>query len=897
MTRRRRSRLNFKVLAVLLAVLLATGGGVYAVHRHQVAKSATAAKDAGFKALAEGDLPAATTHLGHYCSFAPEDLDAREAYAQLLLDGWDQKKKAYELREHILQKDPSRDTVRLRQIHLALGIDRAIDARSHLDILLKKTPDDAELIYLRGRCAEADSKFEDAAGEYRRAIEADPLHTPAHEHLAWLLERELDQPEDANAVIDHLEAGSQRDVDTLRVLAEFHAHRRHFKPAAASAKAAIEQRPDDVRLLAKLAPIAEQHADVLARRGEVEAAGNVFAEWRGFVENGIQLRPKSPTFYIILAHLQQSAGDHDAAIATLRRGLTAIPDGDELAFLIVQQLILTDRIDLAEAELEDFPETAGGRTYRETLAGLIAVRRKKFETAKSKLQSVVDDGLDDNPFAENVRLQLARCCEALDDWADAASIYEDILRRNPANETARLGLAVALLAMGRHEEGVAEMKSLSHLEGVLQHFVLLEAETTARKPEEIRDWGPLQKFLEKKSSNVEPGESAWLRALIAVAQRDLVTAKLELRSQGLDKTDSLFDLALVVYSNRKVPLKLLEQIAEAEPQDVAASSAVLAAWAQDDFQRVNRFVKDRLGKLSRKERLLQQAEVASICQRAGELTERADPESAKRLFDQAEALLRQLVELDPHARTALVEFLVARSRSEEATTICESAFGEGSVEFAVLWLDAAQTHPDAAAALARLEAALQTAIEPSLTPTASSVSSRGELQLVLADLFTLTERYAEAETTYRRVLREAPGHPVVQNNLAWLLAMQNRRLPEALELIEATIAEQGSVPQLLDTRGCVRLALGEDEEARLDFEMSVMLEPSPDALFHLAVAEMRLDDAEAARKAMRRAKELGFRIEFALPLEKDLVSEVHAISAPSPPGEEGGRGPDEGAAE
>jgi tetratricopeptide (TPR) repeat protein len=345
MTRRRRSRLNLKVLAVLLVVFLATGGGVYAVHRHQVAKSAAAAKEAGFKAIAEGDLTAAAIHLGHYCNFAPDDLDAREAYAQVLLDGWDQKKKTYELREYILLKDPSRDAVRLRQVHVALGIDRAIDARSHLDILLTKTPDDAELIYLRGRCEEADAEFEDGANEYRKAIEADPLHTLAHEHLAWVLDRELKQSEEADAVIDHLEAGSQRDVETLRVLAEFKSHRRAFETAEEFARAAIKLKPDDVRLLAKLAPIAEQHADVLARRGELEAAVNVLAKWQGFVENGIQLRPESQAFYIVLAHLQQSAGDHDAAIATLRHGLTEIPDGDELAFLIVQQFILTDRLD------------------------------------------------------------------------------------------------------------------------------------------------------------------------------------------------------------------------------------------------------------------------------------------------------------------------------------------------------------------------------------------------------------------------------------------------------------------------------------------------------------------------------------------------------------------------
>ena len=876
MTRRHRSRLNIKLFLTLVLILAVTGSGVFAVHRHQVARSAETAREAGFEAIEQGDLENAAAQLSYYCDFAPDDLPAAEAYAKVLIEGGHLKKKAFEIQERILLKDASKDAVRVRQIRLALDLNRPADARTHCRKQLKKQPENAELIYLLAQCDQAERQFQPAAEGYRKAIEHQPDHTLAHDKLAWLLETELDQSENADVVINHLAEQNKVDAQTQRVLAEFWFHRSEFERAELAARSAISAQADDVKLLARLAPIAEKHADSLARRGEHDSAKAVLTAWQSFIESGIKAVPDSPAFYIVLAHLQQAADQHDDAVTTLRRGQKELPANGELPFLIVQQFILTDRIEDAQAELKKFPETASGRTYRNTLSGLLAVHEKKFEKARDTLAAVVEDGLDDNPFARNVRLQLARCEGKLGSWDEAAATYEDILRRRPGDESARLGLAVALLATGEHKRGVAELKSLTHLDGVLQKFILLEAERTARQPHEIRDWDPLQTFLDKESRNVDARQAAWLRALIAVAQRDLNSASEELESHGL-RSESLFDLALILFSNRDVPLDLLEAIVEFDTQDSRPASAVLAVWAQEDFSRVRMYVEAQLAGLPQRERLVRQAEVATICQTAGELIESASPEPAGKLFTAAEALFRQLADLDAEAKPVFVRFLVSRGRADEAISICEASFGGVSAEIAAAWLDAAQTHADSVTALGRLEEVLQAAVAPSLAPSPSPAFSKAELQLVLADLFAVTERNAEAETMYRRVLLEAPGHPVAQNNLAWLLAMQKRRLTEALEMIEAAISDRGLIPQLLDTRGCVQLARGEHELARVDFQMSLELEPSPDSYFHLSVALSRANEKDAAADALKSARTLGFHQDRLLTVERPLATELEAL--------------------
>ena len=108
------------------------------------------------------------------------------------------------------------------------------------------------------------------------------------------------------------------------------------------------------------------------------------------------------------------------------------------------------------------------------------------------------------------------------------------------------------------------------------------------------------------------------------------------------------------------------------------------------------------------------------------------------------------------------------------------------------------------------------------------------LQMHLADLYDLRGDYPKAEALYRDMLKDDPGNVVALNNLAWLLAQQTGQGQEALKCIETAVNGMGRRADLLDTRGMVRLTLGQTEAALADFTEASADTPSATRLFHLA---------------------------------------------------------------
>ena len=104
----------------------------------------------------------------------------------------------------------------------------------------------------------------------------------------------------------------------------------------------------------------------------------------------------------------------------------------------------------------------------------------------------------------------------------------------------------------------------------------------------------------------------------------------------------------------------------------------------------------------------------------------------------------------------------------------------------------------------------------------------------LADLNDLRGDYAKAEELYREILKDEPGNVVALNNLAWLLAQKTGEGAEALQCVEAAVNGIGRRADLLDTRGTVRLSLGQNAAALADFADAVSDTPTAARLFHLA---------------------------------------------------------------
>ena len=114
------------------------------------------------------------------------------------------------------------------------------------------------------------------------------------------------------------------------------------------------------------------------------------------------------------------------------------------------------------------------------------------------------------------------------------------------------------------------------------------------------------------------------------------------------------------------------------------------------------------------------------------------------------------------------------------------------------------------------------------------------IELLQAELLELQGRSAEVDKAYRAILDRkdlaGPQMAIVANNLAFHLA-RPETAEEAKQLIDKAILELGPHPDLLDTRGVVRLAAGENKEALADLEEAA-LDPSPLKLLHLAAAQV-----------------------------------------------------------
>ncbi|QEH39214.1 tetratricopeptide repeat protein (plasmid) [Aquisphaera giovannonii] len=219
----------------------------------------------------------------------------------------------------------------------------------------------------------------------------------------------------------------------------------------------------------------------------------------------------------------------------------------------------------------------------------------------------------------------------------------------------------------------------------------------------------------------------------------------------------------------------------------------------------------------------------------------------------AEELLRALVAQSGTTgnRLLLAAFLTRQGRVKEAFAGCDALWDEGAnPEFlatAMLQVFATPSMKLDAADSARLVGRIQRAIEQK---PASDV-----LRMSLANLRERQADYAGAADLYREGIVRNGANVLALNNLAWLLAMRNEDLPQALSLIDRAIQIKGMAPELLDTRGVIYSKMGENEKAAKDLVQATTMAPaSGSKIVHLAEAYARANDREAARQAMARLK-------------------------------------------
>ena len=152
------------------------------------------------------------------------------------------------------------------------------------------------------------------------------------------------------------------------------------------------------------------------------------------------------------------------------------------------------------------------------------------------------------------------------------------------------------------------------------------------------------------------------------------------------------------------------------------------------------------------------------------------------------------------------------------------------------------------------------------------------IKLLMAEIKDLQGKYDDVERIYREVLASKDTTPaqaaLVKNNLAFLLAVTNKDLPEALKLINESIDVMGPMSDLLDTRGLVYLNQGDLKQAMADLKLSANDSPTVSKYLHLAQAEKQADNLDAARNALAQAEELDDNRSRLTPLEQKTYQQL-----------------------
>lgn len=237
------------------------------------------------------------------------------------------------------------------------------------------------------------------------------------------------------------------------------------------------------------------------------------------------------------------------------------------------------------------------------------------------------------------------------------------------------------------------------------------------------------------------------------------------------------------------------------------------------------------------------------------------------LVQAADRYLRTAVDEDPIQVEHLAIWLLERRRDVEAFDLLDAVWQLLPTEVAAN-LSREMLH--AGANRSRREIVEQYLVASSQKQPDSLV-----LKLCLADVLSLGEKYEESEELYRAILRVDSRHVPALNSLAWNLAMRGRLLDEAMTFADRAIAQAGPVPQLLDTRGCVKLAQSRLRAATDDLIAAAEGGNSPTTLLHLAFVQAETSAPELARQTLAHAIDLGLRAEHLHPLDRDMFNRLN----------------------
>lgn len=132
--------------------------------------------------------------------------------------------------------------------------------------------------------------------------------------------------------------------------------------------------------------------------------------------------------------------------------------------------------------------------------------------------------------------------------------------------------------------------------------------------------------------------------------------------------------------------------------------------------------------------------------------------------------------------------------------------------------------------------------------------NQAQPHMLLGIIYEKQKRYDLSEKHYRVALEVNPEFAAAANNLAFILADQNKQLDEALSLARMAKEKLPNSPYVMDTLGWVYYKKGLFGSAIGEFSDCLTRIPeNPAVIYHLGMAYYKNGDAQKARVALEKA--------------------------------------------
>jgi tetratricopeptide (TPR) repeat protein len=426
-------------------------------------------------------------------------------------------------------------------------------------------------------------------------------------------------------------------------------------------------------------------------------------------------------------------------------------------------------------------------------------------------------------------------------WNEAAALLRRAHELEPQDASLRRSLAVALGAKGDYASWQQATKltdsNLQEAPGSVDDRRVKATLLASRN--NVRHQQAAIAILEELVSHVIP----------APADRRLLAQLYAARGDRPRAQDMLLGLAAQYPNNRDYVAAYAKL--SLERRDLAETEKWLERLEQLDATSLETtLLKTRL--LTAQQQRAEARELLDRCvaRLADSAQDVAQLDEIARCYDQigeteaAGAVYRQYYAASAEGALPLLEWLTRHGKLDEAAAVCDEAWAKLPTEaVSALCMLLVRSHGISTDQLLRVESRLLAALQRQRDAVA--------LRLALAALRDAQARYADAAALYQQVLQRDPQNPLALNNLAWLLSQIEGDHSAALVLIETAIQHHGPSPDLLDTRGVIRMGMGDSPRAMRDLEEAYASSPQPHIAFHLAQAYRQAGQQDRARQILR----------------------------------------------